>query len=453
MIVTWMVSSTLFAMLLGIAAVAAERALRTLALQARGPWLAALAAALTWPVFAPVASTFFRAPASAGAQPVVPAARSAIGALTGNLLPLPPAWVASVDAVLIALWVLASLVLLVRLGWTMRALSRVERSAASDVIEGVSVLVTPSLGPAVFGTRRLRVLVPRWLFDLDAPLRALVLRHEQEHCHARDPQLALAAAIAVALVPWNAGMWWIARRLRLAVELDCDARVLRAAEDPERYGRLLLFIAQRQSQTRLAPMLAESNSHLSRRITAMNALRPSNPRARVALLVLLAAGALALSTKYATALTTPPSVPTSALSGLSQGRDTTCLLGPPAKQGPNSAVPRYPEILRSARIEGEVLAAFVVRPTGKADVGSFKVLHSTHELFVSAIRNALPDMNFEPAEVEGKKVSQLVQYPVFFDINGSNASASRNLSLEPGSCSSPDRGGVWRLRATVITVP
>jgi TonB family protein len=453
MIAAWMLAATLFAVLLGVAAVAVERALRTLGRQARGPWLAALAIAVAWPVIAPVAAAFFPQPASDGAPAVVPAARSAIGMIADNLPAVPAAWVLYVDVALVALWALASAVLLARLALAMHALSGVERSATKDVIEGVSVLVTPTLGPAVFGARRPRMLVPRWLLDLDAPLRALVLRHEQEHCRTRDPQLTLAAAVAVALVPWNAGVWWIKRRLRLALELDCDARVLRATEDSERYGRLLLFIAQRQSHTRLAPMLAESNSYLSQRITAMNAPRPTNPRARVAFLALVAALALAWSTNYATALTTLPSISGRALTSQSQGGDTTCLLGPPATQAPNSAVPRYPEILKSAGVEGEVLAAFIVRPTGKAEPSSFKVLNSTHKLFASAVRSALPNMNFVPAEVGGKKVSELVQQPFFFDVQGSKASASRRQPVESGSCSSPDSRGVWRLRPIVITAP
>ena len=53
----WMVASTVFALLLGIAAVAAERALRTMGRQARGAWLFALVGAIGWPAIAPTAST------------------------------------------------------------------------------------------------------------------------------------------------------------------------------------------------------------------------------------------------------------------------------------------------------------------------------------------------------------------------------------------------------------
>jgi protein TonB len=88
----------------------------------------------------------------------------------------------------------------------------------------------------------------------------------------------------------------------------------------------------------------------------------------------------------------------------------------PVMQAPNSARPRYPEILKSAGVEGEVLASFEVDTTGHAVSGSFKVLKTSHELFASAVRNALPNMRFLPAEVGGRKVKQLVQQPFVFAI-------------------------------------
>jgi TonB family protein len=343
---------------------------------------------------------------------------------------MPPAWANYVDAALVAAWALVSLTMLARLARAMRVLSRVERSASSEVIDGVHVLVTPAIGPAVFGARRPRLLVPRWLLDLDAPLRALVLRHEQEHCRSRDPQLTLAIAVALALVPWNLGVWWIARRLRLAVELDCDARVLRTDDDSRRYSRLLLFIAQRQSQTRLAPMLAESNSHLSRRITAMHAPRPANPRLLVVCLALAAAGALACSTRYAADLTTAPSMPSS-LRAASQAGTV------PRQQGavsvravPGSTAPRYPDILRQSGVEGEVTVAFVVDSSGVADAGSLKIVASSHQLFSNAVRNALPEMKFLPAEVNGRKVRQLARQTFLFVVKGSADAAERNRAAQ-----------------------
>ena len=88
----------------------------------------------------------------------------------------------------------------------------------------------------------------------------------------------------------------------------------------------------------------------------------------------------------------------------------------PVVQAPGSPTPRYPDILRQAGVEGEVLAQFVVDTLGKAENGSFKVLKSSHDLFVQAVKNALPQMRFIPAEVGGRKVKQLVQQPFSFAI-------------------------------------
>jgi periplasmic protein TonB len=83
---------------------------------------------------------------------------------------------------------------------------------------------------------------------------------------------------------------------------------------------------------------------------------------------------------------------------------------------PGNPAPRYPDMLRSANVEGEVLAQFVVDTTGKADMREFKVLKSTHDLFTNAVKAALPNMKFYPAEVGGKKVKQLVQMPFQFSL-------------------------------------
>ena len=61
-----------------------------------------------------------------------------------------------------------------------------------------------------------------------------------------------------------------------------------------------------------------------------------------------------------------------------------------------------------------MLAQFVVDTSGRVESGSFKVLKSSHELFTQAVRQALPNMKFLPAEVGGRKVKQLVQQPFQF---------------------------------------
>lgn len=81
---------------------------------------------------------------------------------------------------------------------------------------------------------------------------------------------------------------------------------------------------------------------------------------------------------------------------------------------PGSAGPRYPDILRSGGVEGQVLAQFVVDTLGRVEIPSFRVLRSDHAMFEQAVRSALPNMRFLPAEVGGRKVKQLVQQPFVF---------------------------------------
>jgi protein TonB len=88
----------------------------------------------------------------------------------------------------------------------------------------------------------------------------------------------------------------------------------------------------------------------------------------------------------------------------------------PVTEASNTQRPRYPDILKSAGVEGDVMAQFVVDTTGRVELNTFKVLKTSHQLFEAAVRSALPGMRFIPAEVGNKKVRQLVQQPFVFAI-------------------------------------
>jgi protein TonB len=89
----------------------------------------------------------------------------------------------------------------------------------------------------------------------------------------------------------------------------------------------------------------------------------------------------------------------------------------PVMAVPGSQGPQYPDMLRSAGIEGQVMAQFVVDTLGKADMSTFRALKSDNDLFTNAVKTALQRMKFLPAEVGGRKVKQLVQQPFQFSLN------------------------------------
>src|SRR5215204_6958033 len=88
----------------------------------------------------------------------------------------------------------------------------------------------------------------------------------------------------------------------------------------------------------------------------------------------------------------------------------------PVVAAPGSCQPKYPEMLRSAGVGGEVQAQFVVDTTGRVEQKSFKVLKSDNELLTGAVRSALSCLRFLPAEAGGRRVRQIVQQPYSFNV-------------------------------------
>jgi protein TonB len=84
---------------------------------------------------------------------------------------------------------------------------------------------------------------------------------------------------------------------------------------------------------------------------------------------------------------------------------------------PGGSPPRYPDALRIAGVEGQVVAVFVVDDQGRVEPGSISFLRSDNEQFEREVRATLRNMRFAPAEVGGRKVRQLVQMPFVFKLS------------------------------------
>jgi len=303
-IASWMAYSVALGVLLGLVAVALELAGRMAGKPARFLWAATVAASLLVPSTAVVARRApapLRAPVTPQATTIGPAARPApaapatepAAALVGRMT----TGLAALDAPLLLLWGAASLLLGLGVIRAAVALRRRARGWSATALEGSPVLVAPDVGPAVVRLRGLQVVLPAWALEAEPDARSLMLRHEREHCAARDPDLLLGATLALVLMPWNPALWWQVRRLQLAVETDCDRRVMRAGADAHAYGTLLLSVGARRVWRPLlaTSSFAETPSLLRRRIEAMIAPRPRHPAVRAALAAAVALLAVALA--------------------------------------------------------------------------------------------------------------------------------------------------------------
>jgi hypothetical protein len=174
---------------------------------------------------------------------------------------------------LLLLWGLVS-------AWQVARAVHLSRKGRGDtdgiaIIDGVPVVVTDAMGPATVGFWRSRVLLPRWVLALPGEERQYVVRHEEEHRRAHDGRLLFAMSLPLLLMPWNLAMWWQIRRLCLAVEMDCDNRVVNRLGDATAYGELLLKVAQfTTGGPRLQPAFLGGVGTLERRLTGLLAPTP-----------------------------------------------------------------------------------------------------------------------------------------------------------------------------------
>jgi TonB family protein len=263
-VAAWLVHSLMIAMVLTAAAAAWELSARWSGRPVRWAWLGALAGSVALPLLVRLI------PAQAWPQvlpPALPAMLTLDPIVVGEAAAAAGSAGWSASAIGLALWagLSALALLLVALLFVQLRLSR--SSWRASQLDGSTVYVTRDAGPAAVGILRGVVLIPAWVLQLAPELRSLLLLHEHEHIRAGDPRLLLGGLLLLSLMPWNPVLWLQLIRLRNAIELDCDARVLRTGASPRRYGALLLEVGQRRSGAALAMVtFAEPRMFLEQRI-------------------------------------------------------------------------------------------------------------------------------------------------------------------------------------------
>lgn len=293
---SWILYCLVTSLLMGLAALALERSARIRQRPARWVWAACLVASLAIPfipagvsVQIPQQTDAGRSASSAIAMlppttametprltlPVIAADQIALSDGLSTLLDW--AWPTASSA--LALLILASSA---HLSWRRRRWERGD-------VAGTPVYISDDCGPAVVGFLRPHIVVPRWLTRSSAEQQGLVVAHERSHLGAHDPQLLTIAVCLLACMPWNPLLWWQLRRLRLAIEIDCDARVLGLGYPVARYSETLIAVGERQSASYALAMAGYgSKSFLEQRIHTM--LRQKTRHARVSALALASLG-------------------------------------------------------------------------------------------------------------------------------------------------------------------
>lgn len=276
--------------LVAIGARLGEEVLRLLGRPARWAWVAALAVLVALVVAVPVRTGSVGGPTAASVPtPLTPAnvevprgrpsllertIAAARGALDDGVRRVAAvartASPAGAGAAFGYGWLAASAAALILLGRVYVQFHRARASWPRADLPNARVRVSDRIGPAVIGVLDPEIVVPAWFLGLDAAEQRAILAHERAHIEARDPLLLAFGCLVVALLPWHPAAWWMLARLRLTTELDCDRRVLRRGFAARAYGTTLIDIAARCTRLPLGtPALADSTSHLERRLIAM----------------------------------------------------------------------------------------------------------------------------------------------------------------------------------------
>lgn len=199
------------------------------------------------------------------------------------------------------LWILGSILVLGLFALLCLRLRRLRARCEPRDIRGEEVLCSDGFGPAAVGLIRSRIVLPSWTFGLGERELQMVVLHEREHVRARDPALLGVGLLLASISPWNPAVWWSLARLRLAVEGDCDRRVLARGTSARSYARLLLTVAAgcRRTPDPAPALIRGGHSAIERRLM-MISTATRKPRIRAS--ILAAAAGLGL---FALACDTP----------------------------------------------------------------------------------------------------------------------------------------------------
>ncbi len=432
MISAWLPYCLFISLLLAGAALAGERALGLYRRPVRWVWFGGMLGSLLIP------SAALSIPAWQNLSPktLPPALSAAIEKLGVDTIALgagagSATTSVGTDVTLAALWLLASVALLTWYALSYMRLKRERRSWSTRNLTGRTVLVSGRLGPAVTGFFQSTIVLPRWVLELEDDFRRIILLHEEEHLRAGDHRLLVLGFATLIIAPWNLPLWWQFRRLRLAVELDCDRRVLQSGTQPRVYGALLLEASRKMSSNTLLPAaFSERRAFLERRVRNMTHRSQKNRSAKLMVAAGLAAILLALACETpapsdlpSESPVTPPAVelpaPTVDADELSERPQFTPYTVRPAivnrGEAQRAVELRYPQELKQAGIGGTVVVFVYINIDGTVQNA---VIHESSgiEELDDAASAAAWELKFIPAKKFEETVPVWMAIPITFSV-------------------------------------
>lgn len=457
MIAAWMLWSIGAGLLFCLAGLAAEKLLKR---GRRWVWLAAGAGTVALPAIRMMSG-------GGGADSsVLPAAPILLEPVTMTVAS--DSTLHSLNDTLLLAWVMLSAILLVAA--LMGGVRFLRRRASWDAgtLLGRDVLWSRETGPAVVGLFGSCVVLPTWVQAAGAARQELILAHEEEHLRARDVHLRFLFGTLLLAFAWNPAIWLQYRRLSLAIELDCDQRVMDRLPDHRRlYGDLLLRVGSGAGALPgiAVTALAEQRSLLERRIRQLLSKAPEVRMAQAAFLVFGAVLLIGVAVSIPGITGEGPA----AVDGSARIGDAEVIV-PPAESPALTSSPvftpytvkpdyinadevraalarEYPPLLRDAGIGGTAIVWFFIDEEGVVR-NQLVASSSGHQALDEAALRVAPVFRFTPALNRDKAVPVWVQLPITFRNGEPGASGATGAEGTDEEAARRQEARLEELRAT-----
>jgi TonB family protein len=293
-----MIGNNLLSWSLQIAMLVAVAALAAQVMRLRIPgarllyWQAALLASLALPLVRPWKHAVVTAADSVSAVTII----QTVHLPAHGGIPLQPALLG-----LLAAGILARATWLAAGFWRLRQYRKQSRWLASR--DGAALRLSEAISsPVTFGAFRPVVLLPARFRELDPAVQEAILCHELLHVRRRDWLFTVGEEVVRAVFWFHPAIWWLLAEIGLAREQEVDRQVVESTHSREQYVDALLAIAGARPQPDLAPAsLFLRKRHLKQRVVSiLKEVRMSKTRLvsslAAALAVLVAACWLATTT-------------------------------------------------------------------------------------------------------------------------------------------------------------
>ncbi len=258
-----MAYSLVVSLLMGLAAFLLEKGVRFARIPARAIWFISIGLSVGLSLFAlfnPIMET----------RPVAQATAAWVKRAEPSMVPPSLATLDAWSPWLLGMSLTMSAVFVLLAAWTFLRLGRETDALPEEEVNGITIKRSATFGPALVGVRKARVVIPHWLASVDPEAENMAIEHEFSHLTARDSVLQFAALVLAIAMPWNPIIWWQFARLRDAVEVDCDVRILDTGTDVATYASILVEIAANRINSPFpAVAFFSTNSQLARRVTTM----------------------------------------------------------------------------------------------------------------------------------------------------------------------------------------